>query len=134
MDDTNPVLRTFCDVLEANERRLGTIKELTEALDAVMKASRATGKKGTITLKIEIAPDKNDELALTMLADVKASVPVAERRKALVYHNEKDHTFSKTDPRQLELLAEREQERAERAERLHEQGVAQIGRGITATA
>lgn len=128
-DTASPVLRTFVDVLDANERRLGTIREMTEGLDAAMKAARATGKKATITMTIEVAPDKNDELALTMMADVKVKLPNAERRKALIYHNEKDHTFSKTDPRQLELLAEAEAERAEREAQLREQGVSQIGRG-----
>lgn len=132
--DSPHVLKDAVDVLQANERRLGTIRELTEALDIVMKAARATGKKGTITLKIEIAPDKNDEQALTMLADVKHTAPVAERRKALIYHDAANHTFSKTDPRQLELLAEQEAEKAEREEKLREQGIAQIGRGAGATA
>lgn len=127
------VLKTFVDVLEANERRLGTIKELTEGLDAVMKASRATGKKASITLKIEVSPDKNDELALTMQADVKTSIPTPERRKALIYHDAESHTFSKTDPRQLELLAEQEAERAEREAELAEKGIAQIGRGPVAS-
>jgi hypothetical protein len=136
---TEAVLKTFVDVLEANERRLGTIAELTTTLDAIMKASRLTGKKASLTLKIEVAPDKNDELALTMSADVKASIPVEERKKALIYHDEATKTFSKTDPRQLELLAEQEAEKQEREERLRQQGVAslnQIGRGteVAATA
>jgi len=136
---TEAVLKTFVDVLEANERRLGTIAELTTTLDAIMKASRLTGKKATLTLKIEVAPDKNDELALTMSADVKASIPVAERKKALIYHDPASQTFSKTDPRQLELLAEAEQERQTREDALRAQGVTslnQIGRGteVAATA
>jgi len=129
---TEPVLKTFVDVLEANERRLGTIAEATAALDAIMKAARLTGKKASLTIKIEVAPDKNDELALTMSADVKASIPVAERKKALIYHDPASQTFSKTDPRQLEMLAEREQERQEREQTLNEAGVAQIGRGLVA--
>lgn len=127
-------LKTFVDVMEANERRLGTIRECTEGLDALMKAVRATGKKGTMTIKVEVACDKNDEMALTMMADVKVSTPTPERRKALVYHDAEKHTFSKTDPRQLELLAEAEAERAEREAQLREQGVAQIGRGASVPA
>ena len=136
---TEVILKTFVDVMEANERRLGTIAELTTTLDTIMKASRLTGKKTKLTLTIEVAPDKNDELALTMSADVKASIPVAERKKALIYHDPASQTFSKTDPRQLELLAEAEQERQTREDALRAQGVTslnQIGRGteVAATA
>lgn len=131
---SDAVLKTFVDVLDANERRLGTIKEATEGLDAIMKASRATGKKAKMVITIEVAPDKNDELALTMLADVKTTIPAPERRKALVYHNPETHTFSKTDPRQLELLAEQEAERAEREAELREANIARIGRGAEVAA
>lgn len=122
-------LRTITALMEANERRCGTIAEATEILHRLMKAVRDTGKKGTLTLKFEIAPDKNDELALTINCTPSSSIPTPERKKALVYHDEANKAFSKTDPRQLELLAEREAEREERAARLHEAGVAQIGRG-----
>lgn len=129
------VLKNFVDVLEANERRLGTIGEATEALHNLMKAVRASGKKGSVTIKFEVACDKNDELALTMSADVKSSIPAPDRKKALIYHNADDQSFSKTDPRQLELLSEQEAERADREAKLREQGVAQIGRGpVAATA
>lgn len=130
----NPVLTTFTHVLAANEKRLGTIAEATEALDAVMASARATGKKAKMVITIEVAPDKNDELALTMSADVKTTLPAPERRKALIYHDAKNHTFSKTDPRQLELLAEQEQERLERQTKLKEANIAQIGRGEPAAA
>lgn len=122
-------LRTITALMEANERRCGTIGEATEMLHALMKAVRSTGKKGTLTLKFEVAPDKNDELALTIHCTPTSSVPTPERRKALVYHDAETASFSKTDPRQLELLAEKEAERAEREAELAEKGIAQIGRG-----
>lgn len=125
-------LRTITDVMESNEKRLGTINEATAELNRVMAAARATGKKGTVTLKFEVAPDKNDELALTILCDVSSTVPKPDRRKALVYHNSETQTFSRTDPRQMELLAEKEQERNERNAELEAAGVArldQVGRG-----
>lgn len=127
-------LRTFVDVLHANERRLGTIAESTELLHALMTSVTETGKKGTLTIKLTVEPDKNDELAKTIDVEVSASLPKKARRKAIVYHNHDRHSFSKTDPRQLELLAEQEAERAEREAELREAGIAKIGRGVPATA
>jgi hypothetical protein len=122
-------VRDICAVMNLNERRCGTIAEATEAMHAVMKAARATGKAGTVTIKFKVAPDKNDELALTIEADVSSSVPKPERRKALVYHDAETRTFSRTDPRQLELLAEKDEQRREREAELAEKGIARIGRG-----
>lgn len=136
MQPTHDVrLRTITALMEANERRCGTIAEATDMLHRLMKACRDTGKKGTLTLKFEIAPDKNDELALTINCTPSCSAPTPERKKALVYHDPEQLVFSKTDPRQLELLAEKEQERAEREAELAERGISQIGRGpVSATA
>jgi hypothetical protein len=128
-------LRTITALMEANERRCGTIEEATEMMHRLMAGVRKTGKKGTLTLKFEVAPDKNDELALTINCTPVVSVPSPERRKALVYHDAENMAFSKTDPRQLELLAEKEAEREERDRALNDANVARIGRGAeTATA
>lgn len=136
MQDTHE-LRTVVDVMEAHERRLGTIAEATTELNALMSAVRATGKGGTLTIKFKVEKDKNDEEALTIVADVTSTIPKPERRKALVYHDAETQTFSRTDPRQLELLREREAEAAERAEAIKAAGAVdlqQVGRGpIAAT-
>ena len=120
---------TLTGLMEMNERRCGTIDEASDKMHALMTAVRAYGAKGTLTLKFEVAPDKNDELALTIDCDVTVSLPKKPRRKALVFHDPKSKAFTKSDPRQLELLAEREAERAERAAELTERGIARIGRG-----
>lgn len=125
-------LRTFIDVLEANEKRCGTNSKATQLLHELMTAVRETSKGGELNINIKIAPDKNDEMALTWKASVKAKIPESEARTALVYHDKDNRAFSKTDPRQLELLAEQEAERAEREARLQEAGVARIGRGEAA--
>jgi hypothetical protein len=128
------VLRSLTALMEANEKRCGTIEEATEMMHRLMKAVRATGKKGTLTLKFEVAPDKNDELALVMNCTPSVSCPSPERRKAMVYHDPENLGFTKTDPRQMELLAEHEAERLEREEELREAGIARIGRGEAALA
>jgi hypothetical protein len=130
MQQTQDVrLRTLTALMEANERRCGTIEEATNLLHNLMKMVRKTGKKGTLTLKFEVAVDKNDELALTINCTPTASIPTPDRKKAVIYHDEDTLSFTKTDPRQLELLAEQEAEKREREQELHERGVAQIGRG-----
>jgi hypothetical protein len=129
MQTSDEAAKTICDLMEFNERRLGTIKEATAAMHELMDAVRATGKNGTVTLKFSVKPDKNDELALMITADVATSIPKPERRAALVYHDSENRAFTKTDPRQLELLAEREAERQEREAELREKGIALVGRG-----
>lgn len=126
-------LRTLTALMEANERRCGTIEEATQMLHELMKRVRQTGKKGTLTLKFEVAADKNDENALTINCTPTASIPTPDRKKAIVYHDLDNLAFTKTDPRQLELLAEQEAEKQERERELSERGIAQIGRGAPAT-
>jgi hypothetical protein len=127
-------VRSITALMELNEKRCGTIEEATEMMHRLMAACRKTGKKGTLTLKFEVAPDKNDELALTINCTPTVSIPSPERRKALIYHDAEGHAFSKIDPRQLEMLAEQEEERAERERALQEANVARIGRGVEAVA
>lgn len=127
-ETTDGRVRTITGLLDLNERRLGTIKEATQAMHDVMRAVRETGKKGRVTIILDVEPDKNDELALVVMQAVKTSIPQAARKKAMVYHDPMNHAFTKTDPRQLELLAEQTQEKVERDEALREAGIAKIGR------
>lgn len=127
-------VRSITALMELNEKRCGTIEEATAMMHTLMAAVRKTGKKGTLSLTFEVSPDKNDELALTINCTPKVNAPTPERRKALVYHNAEELAFSKTDPRQLEMLAEQEAERAERERSLNEANVSRIGRGEPALA
>lgn len=129
MSTPDEAAKTICGLMELNERRLGTIAEATKHMHELMAASRATGKGGSVTITFSVAPDKNDELALTIATVVTAKLPKPEARKALVYHDTESRAFTKTDPRQLELLAERAAEAAERQAELAERGIAQVGRG-----
>lgn len=126
-------VRTITGLLELNEKRCGTINEATEKMHELMTAVRETGKGGELTITIKVAPDKNDELALIVAQIVKFKLPERETKKALVYHDPDNLAFTKTDPRQLELLAEQEQERMEkqreREAELNAANVARIGRG-----
>ena len=135
MHTTDDAAKNICGLMELNERRLGTIAEATKLMHELMAAVRATGKSGSITIKLNVATDKTDELALTIDAEVTSKAPKPERRKALVYHDVESRAFTKTDPRQLELLAEKQAEREEREQRLAEAGIERldrVGRGPVA--
>lgn len=135
MHNPDEAAKNICGLMDLNERRLGTIAEATKAMHELMAAVRTTGKAGSVTIKFNVATDKNDELALTMDTLVTTTAPKPERRKALVYHDVESRAFTKTDPRQLELLAEKEAERQEREERLAEAGIERldrVGRGAVA--
>lgn len=128
MQTSDEAAKTICGLMELNERRLGTIKEATTLMHEAMAAARATGKAAKVSISFTVSPDKNDELALVITADVASKIPQPERKKALVYHDAESKAFTKTDPRQLELLAEKEAERKERSDRLAEAGIERLDR------
>jgi hypothetical protein len=134
METQDARTRTITGLMELNERRCGSIAEATEMLHRVMKAVSTTGKKGKVTLEFEITKDKNDELALMITCTPKCTAPTPDRKKAVVYHDPDHLAFTKTDPRQLELLAEAEAERLEREADLKDANVARIGRGTAQAA
>jgi hypothetical protein len=125
------------DFLVSEDQRTRVLSDMLAQFAEVAKAVRERGAKGHIMLKINVNKDKNDEEALTFDFDVVSSVPKQKRRTSIGFFDEKTKTVIKTDPRQLELLREKEDERLaeqERARQLHEQGIARIGRGETVTA
>lgn len=120
-----------------DDKRTRALSDLLADFAAVAKATRELGAKGTVTLKISVDKDKNDEEALAISYDVSSSIPKAKRKSSIGFFDEKTKTVIKTDPRQLELLAEKEDARLaeqERQRQLNEQGIARIGRGESATA
>ncbi len=77
-------VRPFADFLreQANGR---THDELTDALADVVAAVRDTGKKGSVTLTINVTPLKNGGGALTVTDLVKKTVPIHDRRASIFY-------------------------------------------------
>lgn len=122
-------VRSLIELMEMIEPRCGTNKKGTDEIHRLMAEVRNIGKYGTLVVTFKVSPDKNDELALTISAKVKATLPEGEPRKALVYHDAESREFSRTDPRQLEMLAEQEAERQEREAELRQRGIERIGRG-----
>ncbi len=82
---TNLTDTTFTSLIES--LNAGTFNdELSEELRNVVKGVLTTGKKGSLSLKIEILPDEvGDNWLLFSLKDIKVSVPTMPRRKATLY-------------------------------------------------
>lgn len=91
--------RPFADwIREQSSGR--THDELTEALAEVVTAVKETGKKGSVTLTIAIAPfDKGMGAALTVTDAVKKVVPQHDRRKTIFYADDSGN-LTKEDPMQ----------------------------------
>lgn len=90
--------RPFADFLR--EQSAGrTHDDLTTGLAEVVAAVKDTGKKGTITLTITVAPlDKNGN-ALTVTDAIKKVVPQHDRRKSIFYADDAGN-LTKDDPMQ----------------------------------
>lgn len=94
-----PHHRPFADWLR--EQQSGrTHDELTDALAEVVAAVRDTGKKGTLTLQVTVAPfDKTNSAAVMVTDVVKKAVPQPERRRAIFYADDAGN-LTRDDPRQ----------------------------------
>jgi hypothetical protein len=80
-----------------------TVNELTEALQRVNTAVRATGKAGSVTLIVKIAPaTKGATDVVAVRAEVKTKIPEPERRMAICDLTD-SNGLSKSDPKQQTL-------------------------------
>lgn len=91
--------RQFTDVLgHMNSGR--TVDNLTEKLAEVTDAVLLTGKKGTLTLKIEVT--RNSELSCSFNENVDIKVPELSRGTAVFFKNSAGDLV-RDDPRQPRL-------------------------------
>lgn len=96
-----------------------------EFLVDVVKAVRATGKKGHVNIKIEVEPDKTTELMVAFQPEVTAKIPKRPYAKSFLFVNEQTGELSREDPRQLEMELERKAKLAEQGAT----AINQVGRG-----
>lgn len=73
-------------------------RRLTEVVEAVME----TGKPGSVTVKLTVAPDKDLAHMVKVADSVTAKVPVAPRRS--MWFADDDHTLHRNDPKQVSLF------------------------------
>lgn len=76
--------------------------ELTEELQKVVKAVRETGRKGTLTLNIDVALMKGHEDAVQVSTKVNAKPPVADRAQTVMFSTY-DGDLLRDDPVQQSL-------------------------------
>ena len=88
-------------ILEINNG--ATVAELSDALQQVLAAVRATGKAGSITLTLKVAPaSKGTTNVVLVESQVKTKLPEAERGMSIFYLTE-DNKLVRNDPRQQQL-------------------------------
>lgn len=85
----------------------GVAIEMENSLADVIKAVRATGKKGKLTLTLEILPaDKSTPVETVFVRDrIKAEEPKPEKKLTLFFTSEEGQ-LSANDNRQMDLLSE----------------------------
>jgi len=103
------------------------LHEASKRLDEVVRAVRATGKKGSVTLTIDITPDKTDDRIIKMQPSVKFKAPEKGFSEG-IFFVAPDGRLTKEDPAQLDLLAEREREGV-RSIAAGEKALSEVGRG-----
>lgn len=74
-----------------------TQDDLTEQLSALVKAVEETGKKGTLTLTISVAPAAKNSTLLKIDDVVTAKIPAADRAPTLMFVDG-EHNLSLSDP------------------------------------
>lgn len=102
------------------------IHDAAKDLNELVRAVKETNKAGSITIKMTVEPDKTDSTVVTIQPEVTLKLPKKPRAKGIFYVDEKNYDLTREDPRQLELLKERQAE-------LKEQGattLSQVGRGV----
>lgn len=78
------------------------VEELTEELAKVVNAVLTTGKKGSVTLKINIDPASKGDAVVTISDDIKSTIPREKKAGTLMFALPSG-SLQRQDPRQTEL-------------------------------
>lgn len=101
-----PVIRPFADWLREQSHGK-THDELGEALYDLVQRVRDTGKKGSVSLTVTVAPMDKDVSVLVVSDEIKLRLPEHDR-KASLFYPDKTGNLSRTDPGQLTFESLRE--------------------------
>lgn len=100
-------VRPFADWLREQSKGQ-THEELSDALYDLVARVMDTGKAGTLTLTIKVAPVKGNETGALVVSDeIKLRLPEHDR-KASLFFPDKQGNLSRTDPHQLTFESLRE--------------------------
>lgn len=100
--------RPIFDVLSQVKGGNAALFDMGRLINEVTRSVKETGKSGTITLKLTIEPDKTDNTVVSIQPDVTHKLPKRPYAKGIFYIDDKTGDLTREDPRQLELLKERE--------------------------
>lgn len=91
--------RPFADFLNDHNRG-AEHRKAGEALQRLAGAVAATGKKGSVTVKVDVEPMKGTEGTMVTTVTVTEKLPV-EPAKSAVFYTDANDNLIRTDPRQL---------------------------------
>lgn len=89
------------------EARGNMLAEASLELRRVIEAIKETGKKGSLTVTLNITPEDGDATAVSLDTVIKANVPKAPKPKSIRFIDG-DFGLIAQDPKQVEMFAERE--------------------------
>lgn len=94
----NPALKTLGEL-----RRGAFAESLDTELSALVDAVSETGRKGSITIKIDVAlASKGDDRTLKIKDVIKVTAPQPELGETIMYRTADGH-MSRRDPRQIDI-------------------------------
>lgn len=102
-DNTETEIIFTCSHLLATMRNGTANDRATDELEKLVKAVQETGKKGSVTLKFNVAKLKDGDTELQVEIKVASSIPVADIPKGIYYPGE-NGSLHRTDQRQLSML------------------------------
>lgn len=97
-DDDNPIVRPFAAWL-VEQSNGHTHDELGDGLHDLIARVRDTGKKGSITLTVTVAPMKENERMLILKDQIVLKLPEHERKSSIFYADENGNLV-RNDPDQ----------------------------------
>jgi hypothetical protein len=100
------VAQSLTDIM-GNIRGGFALHKAGEKLNELVLAVKETGKKGSITLTIEVAPDKNDENVVSVAPSVKTKIPEKGFTPGVFFATDTGE-LTREDPRQQEMFKDRE--------------------------
>ena len=97
-------MRLITDILR-DIRKGRPVEEATMALADVVKAVDETGKKGSVTITIDIVPSKHGGPEKQIVCKVTAKKPLSDIAPA-VFFSDEDGDLHRVDPRQEDMKFE----------------------------
>jgi hypothetical protein len=94
-------MRLITDILR-DVRKGAAVEEATNALNDVVRAVDETGKKGSITIVLNVVPAPHGGPEKQIVVEVKSKKPIASIAPA-VFFSDQDGDLHRSDPAQEEM-------------------------------